>query len=175
MQRAVSRKAHGNVGTFDVHLPLSGTPGVECRSGGAANDYTVVLTFLANVSVNGDPQAAVTAGVGTIGNDGQSNGGMVLVSGNVVTVPLTSVANAQTINVTLYEVNGVNNIAIPMSVLSSDVNGNGVVNATDVSLTKSRVGQQINITNFRADVSAGGAINATDVSLVKSHTGTGLP
>src|SRR5205823_4473616 len=31
---AVSRKTHGAAGTFDVNLPLTGTPGIEPRSGG---------------------------------------------------------------------------------------------------------------------------------------------
>ncbi len=50
LQSAVSRKTHGNAGSFDVDLPVSGTPGMECRSGGATGDYTIVLTFLANVA-----------------------------------------------------------------------------------------------------------------------------
>ena len=78
VQSAVSRKTHGSAGSFDVNLPLSGTPGIECRSGGATSDYTIVVTFLANVSVNGNPQAAVTSGIGTIGSGGVSNGGMVI-------------------------------------------------------------------------------------------------
>ncbi|HUE41427.1 MAG TPA: SBBP repeat-containing protein, partial [Chthoniobacterales bacterium] len=49
--RAVSRKTHGTAGTFDVDLPLSGTPGIECRSGGADGDYTIVSTF-ANAMTN---------------------------------------------------------------------------------------------------------------------------
>jgi hypothetical protein len=58
VQSAVSRKTQGNAGSFGVDLPLSGTPGIECRSGGATSDYTIVVTFLANASVNGSPQAA---------------------------------------------------------------------------------------------------------------------
>jgi dockerin type I repeat protein len=175
VQKAVSRKTQGNVGTFDVDLPLSGTPGVECRSGGAANDYAIVLTFLANVSVNGNPQAAVSSGIGKIGSAGVSNGGMVTISGNVVTIPLTNVGNAQAINVTLNNVNGSSNVMIPMRVLIGDVNGNGTVNATDVAQTKLCVGQAVNAADFRCDVNAGGAINATDVSAVKSLSGTALP
>src|SRR2546428_7715051 len=34
---AVSRKTHGAAGTFDIDLPLTGEPGVECRSAGAGN------------------------------------------------------------------------------------------------------------------------------------------
>ena len=44
---AVSRKTQGGAGTFDINLPLSGEPGVECRSGGG--NYTEVFTFDNNV------------------------------------------------------------------------------------------------------------------------------
>ena len=30
----VSRKVHGGAGIFDINLPLTGAPGIECRSGG---------------------------------------------------------------------------------------------------------------------------------------------
>ncbi len=30
----VSRKTHGNVGVFDINLPATGNPGIECRTGG---------------------------------------------------------------------------------------------------------------------------------------------
>ena len=175
VQSVVSRKIHGAVGMFDVDLPLTGTPGIECRSGGATNDYTIVVTFLADVSVSGNPQAAVTSGIGTIGSGGVSNGGMVITSGNVVTIPLTNVANAQTINVTLNNVNGSTNVTIPMGVLIGDVNGNAVVNASDVSLTKSQAGVPVSGSNFREDVTANGTISATDVAQVKANVGTSLP
>lgn len=178
---AVSRKSHGAAGNFDVDLPLTGTTGVECRSGsGATNDFTMVVTFAGNVAVTGSPQAQVTTGAGTIGSGGVSNGGMVTVAGNVVTIPLTNVADQQTINVTL---NGVNsaadsitaNVVIPMSRLLGDTNGNRSVNASDVSQTKGRTGQAVTTTNFRSDVNANGAINAGDASLVKTSSGHAVP
>lgn len=175
VQRVASRKRHGSAGNFDVDLPLSGTPEVECRSGGATGDYTIVVTFLANVSVDASPQATVTSGLGTIGSGGVGNGGAVITSGNVVTIPLTNVANAQTVTITLNNVNGASSVTIPMSVLVGDVNGNGAVNASDVALTKSRSGQATGATNLRSDVNADGGINATDVSLVKSQSGNVLP
>ena len=141
----------------------------------------MVITFSGNVTVNGSPQAQVTMGTGTIGSGGVSNGGAVTVSGNTVTIPLTNVTNAQTINVTL---NGVNsaladvpetNFVIPMSRLLGDTNANGAVNASDVSQTKARIGQTLNATNFRSDINTNGSINATDVSQVKAAIGTGLP
>jgi hypothetical protein len=171
----VSRMAHGSSGNFDINLPLTGSPGIECRSTGGTNDYTIIATFGNAVTVNGNPQAQVTLGTGTIGSGGVSNGGMVTIRGNTVTIPLTNVANAQTINITLFGVNSSGNVAIPMNLLVGDVNGNGTVNARDVAFTKGHVGQSVDATNFRADVNASGVINASDVSLVKSFLGTGLP
>ena len=186
VQSAVSRKTHGGAGDFDVDLPLTGTAGVESRSGGGTNDYTMVLTFSGNVAVSGSPQAEVTTGTAAVGSGGVSNGGTVTVSGNTVIIPLTNVGNVQTINVRL---NGVNNasdarlarnapssdVIIPMSVLIGDANANRVVNASDVSMTKGQVGQAVTSNNFRTDVNANGAITSTDVSMSKQNLGTGVP
>ena len=166
---------HGNAGNFDINFPLTGSPGIECRSAGGTNDYTIIATFGNAVTVNGNPQAQVSLGTGSIGSGGVSNGGMVTISGNTVTIPLTNVSNAQTINVTLFGVNGSGNVVIPMSVLVGDVNGNGTVNAADVAQAKARIGQPIDQTNFRWDVNTNGNINAADVSIIKSNLGTGLP
>jgi hypothetical protein len=175
LQGVVSRKSQSNVGNFDINLPMSGPTGIECRSGGATGDYTVIVTFLANVSINANPQATVTSGVATVGSGGASNGGAVVISGNVVTIPLTNVANAQTINVTLNSVNGSTNVTIPMRVLIGDVTRNGTVNASDISQTKLQSGQQVTASNFRDDVNGNGVINASDVALVKAQSGTFVP
>src|SRR5712692_3706537 len=177
---AVSRKMHGLAGTFDIDLPLTGTPGIECRTGGATNDYTMVVTFTGNVTVTGMPQAEVILGAGCVGSGGVCNGGMVTVSGAVVTIPLTNVADDQTINVRLNGVNGAadtpaTDFTIPMSILIGDTSANGIVNATDVSQTKSRVGQPVDTTNFRSDVNTNGTLNASDVAIVKGKVGTSLP
>jgi hypothetical protein len=171
----VSRKTHGGAGNFDINLPLTGNPGIECRTSGGTNDYTMIATFSNPVTVNGNPQAQMTLGTGTVGSGGVGNGGMVTISGNTVTIPLTNVANAQIINVTLFGVNGSGNVVIPMGVLVGDVNGNRAVNASDVAFGKGHLGQPLDATNFRADVNANGVINAVDVSLVKIHSGDTLP
>ena len=175
---AVSRKPHGGVGSFDIDLPLSGLPGtlgVECRSGGATNDHQLVVTYPGTVTVNGNPQAQVTSGAGAVGSGGVSNGGVVAISGNTVTIPLTNVTNGQVINVTLNAVNGGGNLVIPVGVLTGDVNASHGVSASDISIAKSGVGQIVGATNFRTDVTANGAISASDVSLVKSVSGTAIP
>jgi plastocyanin len=166
-QSAFSRKVHGGAGTFDIPLPLSGSVGVECRSGGATNDYQMIINFATSVTV-GD--AAVTSGTGSVSS--------FSVSGSQVTVNLTGVTNVQRITVTLFNVNDgthMGNVPVSMGVLVGDVNGNGAVNASDVSLTKSQVGQAVTGSNFHEDVNANGAISATDVALVKSDVGTALP
>jgi hypothetical protein len=173
--RAVSRKIHGGVATFDVDLPLTGTPGIECRSGGGTNDFTMVVTFSGPVMVMGSPQAQVTMGVGTVGTGGLPNGGMVAVSGAEATIPLTNVDNAQTIQVTLNGVNGSGPLVISMSILAGDTTANGATNASDVSQTKSKSGQAVSAANFRTDVTLTNSINASDVSFVKSKSGTALP
>src|SRR4029077_18618769 len=57
----VSRKVHGAAGTFDVPLPLSGAPAVECRNTGG--NHTFVFTFNNSLASG---SAAVTSGVGTV-------------------------------------------------------------------------------------------------------------
>ena len=44
----VSRKIHGNAGPFNIDLPLTGNPGIECRSGGSGGDhqYSLLLRML---------------------------------------------------------------------------------------------------------------------------------
>lgn len=173
----VSRKVHGGAGAFDIDLPEAGPAGIECRSDGAANDYQIVVTFSTPVTVNGNPQAQVTLGSADVGSGGVANGGVVSISGNTVTIPLTNVTNAQLINVTLSQVsNGTlsSNLVVPVKILIGDANGNGVVNASDVALTKSRIGQAVDGTNFRSDVNANGTLNASDAALVKSRIGSGV-
>jgi hypothetical protein len=166
-QSAFSRKTHGGAGTFDIPLPLAGNVGVECRSGGASNVYQMIINFATTVTVG---SASVTSGTGTVSS--------FSVSGSQVTVNLTEVTNVQRITVTLFNVNDgthMGNVPVSMGVLVGDVNGNATVNASDVSLTKSHVGQVVSSSNFREDVNANGLINSVDVALVKSKVGTALP
>ena len=165
---AVSRKTQGGAGTFDINLPLSGEPGVECRSSGG--NYMQVYTFDNNV-VSGS--AAVTSGTGNVS-------GSPSFSGHTMTVNLTGVTDVQRITVTLTNVTDEFSQVLPptavnMNVLIGDVNGNKTVNATDVALVKSQVGHAITGSNFREDVNADGSISSSDVALTKSDVGHGVP
>jgi uncharacterized delta-60 repeat protein len=167
----VSRKVHGAAGTFDINLPRSGNPGIECRSGGVSGDYQLVFSFANPItSVAG---ASVTSGTGRVASR------MIDSDAHNYIVNLTGVTNAQTVYVALTNVNdNVGNssatVSVPMSILIGDVNGNGSVNASDITQTKVNSGQVVDGTNFRADSNANGSINASDVTLVKANSGTGL-
>ncbi|MEP7016381.1 MAG: dockerin type I domain-containing protein, partial [Verrucomicrobiota bacterium] len=165
---AVSRKVHGAAGTFDIPLPTSGTPGIECRIGQGANAdaHKVVISFFSPVTFT---SAVVTSGTGTV--TGTS------VSGNQLTIDFTA-PNAQTIALKLFDVStgtGPGDISIPISLLVGDTNNNGAVNASDISETKAQTGTATTSSNFRNDVTVNGVINSSDIALVKSKSGTGLP
>ena len=169
VRTAVSRKTHGAAGVFDINLPLTGAPGVECRSGSGAgsNDHQIVVAFASPVTV---PSITVTSGT--------LSGATFAVNGNVVTVTLNGVANAQKLVLQFDNVtDGVNTstVSVPIGFLVGDTSGNGIVNASDVSQTKAQSGQIVTGSNFRSDVTVNGSINAGDVSSVKSRSGTALP
>jgi hypothetical protein len=169
----VSRKTHGSAGTFDVDLPLTGTRGIECRSGGANGDYTLVFTFANTLTSVGS--ASVTNGSGSVVmNNIDSN------DAHNYIVNLTGVTNAQVMTVSLSNVsdsagNFSSAISATMGVLVGDTNGDGFVNSADIGQTKSQSGQPVGASNFREDVNADGFLNSGDIGFVKSKSGTALP
>ena len=67
-------------------------------------------------------------------------------------------------------------VVVPMNVLLGDVNGNNMVNATDIGQVKAQSGASpVTAANFRLDPTVDGSISATDVSMVKSAAGTVIP
>ncbi|MDQ6860721.1 MAG: dockerin type I repeat-containing protein, partial [Verrucomicrobiota bacterium] len=163
----VSRQLHNNV-PYDINLPLTGTPGVECRSGGATNAYQLILSFAGPITYTG---ATVTSGTGSVTN-------LTGTGTNSVTINLSGVTNAQRVTVTLASAsNGTatNNVAVTMGVLMGDTNSDGVVNSADATITRNYSGQATNATNFRADYNTDGAINSADATIARINSGSGLP
>jgi hypothetical protein len=165
---AFSRKMHGALGPFDIPLPLTGAPGVECRSSGGS--HSIVFTF-SNDIVSGN--AAVTAGTASVV-------GSPTFSGNTMTVNVTGVADVQQIAVTLSGVTDrfaqvLPTTVVTMNVLAADTNGNKTVNATDIGQTKAASGTPVTSANFRQDVTPNGSITASDIGFVKSRSGANLP
>ena len=163
----VSQKSHGNAGTFNINLPVTGLPGIECRSGGATTGYTLVFTFTNNVSVQG---ATLTAGTGSADN--------FTVVANQVTVNLSGIESGQTIELTLINVSdGVNSsdVQATMRVLPGDTNGDSFVDSADISQTKSQSGQAVTGSNFREDTNVDGFLDSADIGFVKSKSGMSIP
>jgi hypothetical protein len=174
-----SRKTHGSAGSFDIDLKPPAA-GIECRSGGATGDHTLVITFDLPVTVagNGTVKAQVISGTGQVGSGGTANGNAITVNGGVVTVPLTNVANAQRLTISLFGVNdGIHtgDVSIPLAVLLGDVNGSARVDAADVSSVRQQTLQTITTSNFQNDINASGRIDAADVSIARQQTLTSLP
>jgi hypothetical protein len=165
---ASSRKSQGGK-NFDVDLPLTGKLAVECRSGGAQGNFTLVLRFTNKLNSVGS--ASVT-GVGSVS-------GTPTINGNTMTVNLTGVANAQKIIVTI------NNVAdasrtlakatVPVGILLGDVDANKTVDSKDVNAVSGKVGASLSQTTFRDDVNVDGTINQTDVSITQNQLGTFIP
>jgi hypothetical protein len=173
LSRVGSRKVHGTAGTYDVDLPLTGSPGTECRSGGVSGDYTMVFSFANSLSsISG---ASVKSGTGSV------SGGMIDSNdAHNYIVNLTGITNAQTISVSLTNVsdsagNFSSAVSAPMGVLIGDVNANGVVSNADVAAVKAQVAAPVTSSNFRNDLNANGVISNTDVSAAKAQVGTQLP
>jgi hypothetical protein len=167
---ASSRKSQGGK-NFDVDLPLTGKLGVECRSGGAQGNFTLVLRFTNKLNSVGS--ASVTTGVGSVS-------GTPTVNGNTMTVNLTGVANAQKIVVTLSNVKDkygrtLPSATVPLGILLGDVDGNKTVNNTDVNLVNAKIGAKASLANFRNDVDASGSIAQDDVTVTQGQVGTSIP
>ena len=162
LQSVASRKVHGTAGTFEVPLPLSGSPGVECRTGGASGDHDVIFKFSAPVTFT-----VTTATCG--GNPAATN-----ISGSEVTVHCTGVPNAQTIPIVL-NTNAGNFSPVQMGVLLGDTNANHAVSNTDVAAVKAQISSPVTTSNFRHDVTANGILSNTDVSTTKAQISTTLP
>lgn len=169
----VSRMIHGSAGTFDLNLPLTGNPGIECRRGGPNGNYTIVFSFMNTLtSASGASLVDGTGSVTTSSIDSDDAHNYI--------VNLTGVTDAQVITVNLGNVtdsagNVSSSASIQMGVLVGDTNADGFTDAMDVSQTKSQSGNAVTQSNFREDLNVDGFIDAVDVSLVKSKSGTALP
>jgi hypothetical protein len=170
---AVSRKTHGSAGTFDIDLPLLGKPGIECRKGAVSGNHTVVITFAVPVTVS---SVTVTPGNGGTAALASSNG--FSVNNTEVTVQLTNVSDQQNLTINLIGVTGganSGNVAIPMSTLLGDVNGDGFVLSGDYTSARQKSGSQVDITNYRNDVNSDGNILSGDYTIVRAQSGKHLP
>lgn len=160
----VSRQTHGGTTDFDINLPLTGSPGVECRSGGAEGNYRLVFTFADAVP---DVTPIVSQGTATVSGSGPGRNPQEYL------VDLTGVTNKQTIEITLPGA-GNTSVSVLMAVLLGDTNADRAVNSGDAQQTRNRSGQSTSQTNFRSDVNTDGAINSGDAFIVRGNSGNAL-
>ena len=160
---AASRKGH-----FEIDLPLTGPPGIECRSGGNSGSFILVLTFdnqLASVD-----SVASSCGTVTSSTINQANATQFLVS-------LAGVdCNAENLTLTVMGVqddggNILPSTSVTMSLLLGDVSGDGVVDSTDVRQTKRDLGERTDASNFREDINTNNRIDGADFSIIKGQVG----
>jgi hypothetical protein len=164
--------AESVMGGFAIDLPLSGTPGVESRSGGAQGSYTIEFTFNNNLTSVG----SVTTSCGTVTSSMIDSSdphryivNLAAVSCNAqdVTITLTSITDDQA--------NTLAAASVTVGLLLGDVDGDGTVTTADFNLTKSDNGQSTDATNFREDVKVNGRIDRNDATTVRQQVGTSLP
>ncbi len=156
---------------FAIDLPLSGPSGVEDRSAGPNKKFYVALTFSNNIT--------------SVGSATTSCGGVSSwsISGPTVTFKLVGVAhgcNESDITITANDVmddmgNTVTSASVTMGLLLGDVNGDRVVDGTDLMIVRSYRGQHADGINYRSDVSSDGFIGVSDIQLVNQQQGTSLP
>ena len=167
LQSVVSRKTHGVQGTYDVPLTLTGNPAIEPRND---SNLKLVFTFDRNIA---SATASVQSGIATLN-------GSAVVSGSTVTVQISSVRQGQWLTVALANVTGsdgslLDTASVRLGVLACDIDGNGVVNGTDVYMLRLMAGAIANAVTFRRDVDLTGAVNGSDVYMARLYAGRYLP
>lgn len=142
----------------------TGPAGTEGRKAGDDGGHTIVLTFSKElVTATATLEEGRGAIVGTT------------VSGNQVLIELSGVANAQSLRLALPAVTdvygGTTTATLRFSVLRGDVDGNGVVNPTDVALVQAAInaGGTVNSATFNADVNVNGKINSADAAQTRTR------
>lgn len=157
---------------FAIDLPLTGTTGVECRSGAMQGGYTINFTFNNNLT----SVANVATSCGTVTSsmiDGTDSHRFVV---NLA----ASICNAQDVTVTLTGVtddqgNTLPAAAVTMGLLLGDVDGDRSVTSTDFNLIKADDGQTTDGANFREDLNVNGRIDRRDAKSARQQIGTSLP
>ena len=157
---AVSRKTHGQAGTFDIDV-LAGER--ENRTNGLTQ---LVVTFDQEVVESGSP--AVTTSSGTVDN--------VTINANVVTIGMSGGDLHGLVTISfpgLADATGECPVTgtVNAHVKLGDVNNDGQVSTTDMVLVRNNMGQPVTSANFKADLNHDGQVSTTDMVTVRSNLG----
>jgi len=164
---SASRKIHGAAGTFD--LPLAATPAnpvTEPRTGPA---HTIVFTF-------DKPVVGGTASV----VEGAASVGAPTFSANEMRVPITGVANAQYVTVSVSGVAAADggsggSGSVRVGFLLGDVTQNRAVTVSDVAQVNAAIAQLVTASNYLKDLNAGGTLTVADKATANANVTRALP
>ncbi len=167
-----SKKTHGAAGTFDlpistVHL-IGGNVDVEPRTIGAG--HTIVFQFNQAVTIIG----SVTAFNASANPVGVASAVINMSNTTEVIVTLTGIADASRVTVTLNGINGSLSSVVSLGFLVGDVNNNRSVGNTDIAAMKTRIGLNVDNTNFKYDINTSGTLTNTDIAAAKTRVGLGI-
>ena len=159
---------------YDINLPLTGPPAVECRfglTGKPERTYKWVFSFSQPI-VSVDSADVRCGSVQHIEVDADNPYQVNLITSNhhcdqqYVTATLTGIHSRSETLATA---------SATMGILVGDVDGSGTVDQADLKLVKQSSGDPVSYTNFRADVALYGTIDKADVGVLRGHAGDSLP
>ncbi|MBA3963139.1 MAG: hypothetical protein H0X40_14745 [Chthoniobacterales bacterium] len=161
---AASRK-----GPFEIALPLSGPPGIECR---VANrrPFTLLFTFNHPVTAAGDFSVSCGRTTGAIINPDNSKQVLATYFGTTcnshyITLTLQGTTDDQGNSLTT---------SVTMGLLLGDVNADGFVDEADLDQAVEDLGEHTDSSNFREDVNVNGEIDELDLSPIQLKIGSRL-
>ncbi|HQR10700.1 MAG TPA: Ig-like domain repeat protein [Casimicrobiaceae bacterium] len=164
---AALRRVHGTAGTFDLALSRNATdPTTEPRAGPA---HTLVLAF----------DKPLTAGTVAI-TEGTAVAGTPSVAGNVITVSLTNVSDAQYVSIAYSNVAAADggtggSGSVRIGFLMGDLNQDRGVKVSDLGLVNAAQLFTLNTANFLLDVNVDGKLTVADKGLVSNTLLNKLP
>ena len=153
----VSRKIHGQAGTFDIPLALDGTVTVEPRRQNLFLSHELVFTF----------SERLTSGSALVSKENGISSSEI--RGDELIVHLWRVRDGQIVNLTLKNVSDGKTVLAPVEVkvgfLFGDVLGSGLVDKSDVNEVRNDAvdSGRLNSETFRADILLDGKVNQGDI------------
>jgi hypothetical protein len=162
-----SRKVHGAAGAFDLPLALAtASPTTEPRTGPA---HTIVFTF----------DKPVVAGTATV-TEGTASAATPTFDANEMRVPLTGVADAQYVTVTVANVTaadggGGGGGTVRVGLLAGDGTQNRAVTVSDLAQVNAAIAQSVTATNFLKDLNASGTLTVADKGIANTRITKALP
>ena len=167
LQGTASRKSHAAAGTFDLALAATpANPTTEPRTGPA---HTFVFTF----------DKPVVAGTASVVEGGASVGAPTF-GANEMRVPLTGVANAQYVTVSVSDVVAADGGtggggSVRVGFLLGDVTQNRAVAVSDVAQVNAAIAQPVTASNYLKDLNASGTLTVSDKGTANANVTRALP